>query len=345
MKIVAIFLCHKRYEFFALTEIFDPEKYEFHIVAQPDFVINLTEQEKRCFSNVTYVEKLTESVICHYIDDLKSKGCSVDNIRLICLDEIRLLMVGKIRDIYGIPGLSEQAAHPYRDKLTMKAMVHDHDLRVPKFLALDPKDSTCNYSTIASIVGNHFIIKPALGVASIDTLEICNESQFQQWKSTADINATYDAEEFIHGALYICDKFIHHGEVIFTSVSEYTNPCMEFIHNKNMGVMLLHANDLTQSIKSFDMAVTKALGMSDGAFHGEYFVNDNGEIILLEIGLRPGGAHLIEILNATYGVNLYQLSLMQELNIPIIMQASISPKYYYAFCYFPLNTADIRKVI
>ena len=53
-------------------------------------------------------------------------------------------------------------------------------------------------------------------------------------------------------------------------------------------------------------SVLDALGMGDGFTHMEWFRKPDGEVVFGEIGCRPGGAHLVDQMNYTCDIDLFR---------------------------------------
>ena len=82
-----------------------------------------------------------------------------------------------------------------------------------------------------------------------------------------------------------------------------------------MGSILLEeSSELWSKINYFNEKVLMSLEVPDGVTHHEVFLKSNGELVFLEIGIRPPGAMVIEMVEASYGVNLHKIHLLLQFN-------------------------------
>ncbi|WP_202149971.1 ATP-grasp domain-containing protein, partial [Candidatus Sarmatiella mevalonica] len=206
-------------------------------------------------------------------------------------------------------------------KIKMKELLGNHGIPVPLFkqvnvdtLKNNPSDSF--YDLLQYFKGD-FFVKPVYGASAIGAFHIKNYEDFIYWISQASENE-YDCEEYINGTLYLCDSFIDNNKQIYSFPCEYLFPCHEYDKGKPLGIIPLKENsDLRHRIINFSERVHKALSPYSGMTHLEVFVKNNGDIIFLEIGARPGGAGVPKILEINYEFNSYEQTLRYVLGLPI----------------------------
>ena len=348
--ILVIFICQKRYEYFNLLKVFDEKKHRFIALLQKNSDFHISKAEENIFEKIINVDTLTDKCISQIIEDEIQQGFHPNNIRIVCPDELRLLMAAQLREKYKIPGEHENTLLFFRDKILMKERLQNSNVRVPKFLKMKSDHIILSvndlFNELKSKIGTPFLFKPINGASSFGVKVISNTSELQDWlKSIVNINE-YEAEEFINGKLFHCDSFVNNGIIQFCSISQYMFPCLDFTLGKPMGTMpLIESSPIFQAIHQFNERIIQVMGLGNGVTHLELFVAQNTqEIIFVEIAARPSGGPVVKLLENTYGVNLYELSLRLELSETIRITKK-QPKEFYAACYLPVRKGKIAALI
>lgn len=215
-------------------------------------------------------------------------------INFVNSDEFSLLLTGKLRDRYGIPGAGEAQLNLYRDKDLMKKQVAKHNIRVPKHQLLDTNKQELAeyYQQLIASLGNIIVIKPVAGAGSISTHVITSLTEFLDfYPSLRATGLEFEVDEYITGEVFHCDSVIQHGKILHSIASEYLFPNITYPQGKMMTSITLDPNNsLSQRIIDFNQQIIAALGYIDGITHLEVFHTKKDELVFLEIAARlPGG--------------------------------------------------------
>ncbi|GAA1310082.1 ATP-grasp domain-containing protein [Saccharothrix xinjiangensis] len=221
--------------------------------------------------------------------------------RIVYGTEEDVLRLARVRDRYGIPGLSGADALPYRDKLSMKERVADL-LPTPRFhRPAGPADAVA----FADRVGWPLVVKPRFGYGSRGVAVVRSpDALLRDIASRPDDDVL--VEEFIEGSVYHVDGFMQHGEVLFSCPSAYFNDCLAFADGRPLGSWQLDPGDsFAERLSAFAVRVVglfPATGFTP--FHLEVFRRaGTDEIHFCEVAARLGGAHVFETLGAAAGIN------------------------------------------
>lgn len=244
---------------------------------------------------------------------------------IVTTSEFDVVRMAKMREAFGIPGQSVASAILFRDKIEMKKKVVQAGLHVPEFI------HARNALDILLFVERHgypIIIKPVDGAGTVNVNLIRDEEQLNDFceKNTVE---NLDVETYIDGKLYHVDGLIYEGEVKFIWPHAYnSDSTLGFASGDHMGsYMLDKSNPITSRLIQFTKDVLTALDApSLATFHCEIFHSIRDELVLCEIACRLGGGRIVPVLDAAFGVDLYEYWVKAQAGIPQDIQAQIEPK-------------------
>lgn len=233
------------------------------------------------------------------------RGRSID--RVLANWEPLVITAARLRERFGMPGMSVDAVRGFRDKQLMKDRVAAAGLRVPR--ARRVRSVADVWSAIEEI-GFPAIIKPISGAGSADTYRV--ESAKDMDKVLPHMRHVVEAicEEFIAGEEYTYDTASIAGTPAYESVTRYIPNALEMRSNEWISPIMLSIRDLDQPHvrAGIDLGrkVLRALGMGDGMTHMEWFLTSSGEVVFGEVACRPGGACVVDQMNYTSDIDLFR---------------------------------------
>ncbi|MFD2170757.1 ATP-grasp domain-containing protein [Tumebacillus lipolyticus] len=207
---------------------------------------------------------------------------------LIALEESDLIRAGRLRTRLGLRGQSLESAIAFRDKCVMKEHVERSSVKVPAFAAIAD-------TTLTKFVEKHglpVVIKPRTGFASSDVHLIRTQEELNDFLSKSH-NPNLMVEAFVHHVkMYHSDGLIVGGEVIFDCSFEYLNDCLSFNLGKGVGDVLLEPDDaMSIRLKKAVREVLRSLPTPNiCAFHAEFFLTPQDELVFCEIASRTAGS-------------------------------------------------------
>jgi len=233
------------------------------------------------------------------------RGRSVD--RVLANWEPLVIVAARLRERFGLPGMSVDAVRGFRDKQLMKERVAAAGLRVP--LARRVRSVADVWSALEEI-GFPAIIKPISGAGSADTYKV--ESARDMDRVLPHMLHVVEAicEEFIDGEEYTYDTASIAGTPAYESVTRYYPNALEMRSNEWISPIMLSVRDLDQPHVrrgiELGRSVLRALGMGDGMTHMEWFLKSSGEVVFGEVACRPGGACVVDQMNYTSDIDLFR---------------------------------------
>lgn len=243
------------------------------------------------------------------------RGHSID--RVLSNWEPTVLLAARLRERWGMPGMSVDTVLGFRDKQLMKERVAAAGIRVPRSQRVvreGPDHGTRAMLEAGEQVGFPLIVKPIAGAGSADTYACRDASQFAEAvKRTAHVREL-SVEEYIEGEEFtydtVCVDRGDGGRPAYENVAQYLPKPLEARSEEWISPVIITVRDLAQPKLQKGIAlgrqVLKALNMGDGFTHMEWFYTPKGEAVFGEIGCRPGGARLVDQMNYTGDVDLFR---------------------------------------
>jgi len=221
------------------------------------------------------------------------RGQSLD--RIECLWEPGIMLAAELRQALGVPGLSIEQAHRFRDKEAMKLALDAAGIRTPRHVAVT---SVADCWEAVESIGFPVILKPIDGAGSADTYRVESRDELRAVLPRLRHVPTLSVEEFVDGEEFTFDTITVDGEILYYNIAWYRpRPLIarsnEWISPQVIALRDIEQPDLAGGIRmGFD--VIKALDFGTGFTHMEWYRKADGEVVFGEIGARPPGAHQVD---------------------------------------------------
>jgi biotin carboxylase len=233
------------------------------------------------------------------------RGREVD--RVLANWEVLVLTAARLRERFGVPGMTVDTVNGFRDKQLMKERVAAAGLRVPRAVRARTVAET---HAAAEQIGYPLIVKPIAGAGSADTYRADDAAELDAILARIRHIPEISCEEFIDGDEFTFDTVSIAGVPAFANVAQYLPRPLTARTNEWISPVIITVRDMAQPALAGGVAlghaVLGALGMGDGFTHMEWFRKADGEVVFGEIGCRPGGAHLVDQMNYTCDIDLFR---------------------------------------
>lgn len=226
--------------------------------------------------------------------------------KLVALDDFDVEKVASLREEFRVPGMGQTRARYFRDKLAMRMLAHEHNILVPAFT---PVFNDAEVHRFATEVAPPWVLKPRSAASAIGIKKIHSEQElWEVLARTADERHQYVLEQFRPGDVYHVDTLIYDYKVQFSRVHRYMDTPFEVANHG--GIFRTHTvpygseDDL--ELTRLNKEVLKVFGMKEGASHTEFIKSkEDGKFYFLETSARVGGAHIVEMVEGSSGINLW----------------------------------------
>ncbi len=221
--------------------------------------------------------------------------------------EVMVMTAARLREVFGIPGMSVDTVRGFRDKQVMKERAIAAGLRVPRAARVRTGDEARN---AAAQLGFPLVMKPISGAGSADTYEVGSARELEHVLARTQHVQEASVEEFIEGEEFTFDTVCIAGKPAFINVCQYLPKPLIARTNEWISPVITTVRDLAQPALAggieLGYGILSALGMGTGFTHMEWFKKPSGEVVFGEIGCRPGGAHLVDQMNYTCDIDLFR---------------------------------------
>lgn len=233
------------------------------------------------------------------------RGRSMD--RVLTNWEPLVMLAARLRERWGVPGMSVDTARAFRDKELMKERVRAAGLRVPRSRRVR---TAAEVRETAEQIGYPLILKPIAGAGCADTYHVRSVAELEQVLPRLGALPEASCEEYIEGEELTYDTICIGGEPVMENITQYLPKPLEARTQEWISPIAISVRDLAQPRLAGGLAlgraVLEALGMDDGFTHMEWYSTPRGEAVFGEIACRPGGAGLVDQMNYTYDADLFR---------------------------------------
>ena len=233
------------------------------------------------------------------------RGRSVD--RVLANWEVLVQLAARLRERFGMPGMTPDIVRGFRDKEVMKERLREAGLRVPRSHRARTEAAV---RAAVEELGYPVILKPIAGAGSADTYCIRSAAELDETLPKLRGVPEVSCEEYIEGEEFTFDTVCIGGKPAYENVCQYLPKPIEARSLEWVSPVVITVRDMYQQRLQpgieLGRKVLTALQMGDGFTHMEWFLTPRGEAIFGEIGCRPGGAHLVDQMNYTSDIDLFR---------------------------------------
>jgi biotin carboxylase len=233
------------------------------------------------------------------------RGRTID--RVLANWEPLVILAARLRERWGLPGMSVDTVIGFRDKQVMKERVRAAGLRVPKSKRIHTAKEAW---AMAEEIGYPLILKPISGAGCANTYEVGSATELDRALSMIGGLSEASCEEYIEGEEFTYDTISIRGRPAMENVIQYLPKPLEARTHEWISPIGITIRDLDQPKLAGGLelgrAALQALGMGDGYTHMEWYLTSKGEAVFGEIACRSGGAGLVDLMNYTFDVDHYR---------------------------------------
>jgi D-alanine-D-alanine ligase-like ATP-grasp enzyme len=241
------------------------------------------------------------------VEKLQAKHGKIE--RIVGILEAMQVQLAEVRAHFGVAGTPPEVAQRFRDKASMKAALAEAGLPVARNKLLRSGNEA---RAFAHEVGFPLVLKPPAGMGSKSTYRM---------RSLAELDAAIAglrvsehnpvlAEEFLVGREFSFETITVNDQPMLHSISHYLPTCLEAVENPWIQWCCLLPRDITggeySGIYDIGKKAIKALGLTEGMTHMEWFQRKDGSLAIGEIAMRPPGANISIMMGHAYSDSVYR---------------------------------------
>ena len=186
-------------------------------------------------------------------------------------------------------------------------------------------------------VGYPVVVKPDNGVGAAATYKLKCDEDLVNFINNMPANVPYIMEEFVTAEVNSYDAIIDdNGEPIFETGNVTPNSVMDIVNDNDNSIYYI-VKDLPEDTRKAGRATVKSFGVKSRFVHFEFFrltkdhegLGKNGDVIALEVNMRPCGGFTPDMINFAHSTNVYKIWADM-----IAYGSSMAPVGEHNFCAF-----------
>jgi len=186
-------------------------------------------------------------------------------------------------------------------------------------------------------VGYPVVAKPDNGVGAADTYKIKCDEDLVLFFENRPKDVLYIMEEFVHAVVNSYDAIIDsNGDPIFETGNVTPMSIMDIVNDNDNALYYIH-KELPEDTRAAGRATVKSFGVKSRFVHFEFFrltedqegLGKAGEIVALEVNMRPCGGFTPDMINFAHSTNVYKIWADM-----IAYDSTLMPQGDHAYCAF-----------
>lgn len=269
-------------------------------------------------------------------------------------NEYWLRQDAKLRTDFNINGAKTEDVLSFTSKSNMKEFYIKAGVPVARYTFCKSIEDDLKF---INEVGYPVVVKPDVGVGAAATYRIESKEDLENFYKKG-FQVPYIMEEFISGEIFsfdgICDS---NSNVIFCD-NEVFPPSIMDIVNENLEISYYVNKIVPDNVREVGQKVLKAFNIKSRYFHLEFFrlkeskhgLGKAGDIVALEVNMRPPGGFTPDMINFGQSVDTYQIY-ADMICYDKIVNVNLDHPKYYCFYYgrrdrfkYKYTFEDIKKV-
>jgi hypothetical protein len=208
----------------------------------------------------------------------------------------------RLRTDFNMPGIQRDQIERVKRKSLMRKAFIKAGIQVARGRVVkDLKDA----QKLIKETGYPLVAKPDIGVGAAATYKIHDENELRKFFETKP-PVDYLFEEFVSGRIVTFDGLTDRdGTLVFMNSLAYSTGIMETIINDEL-VYYYTVRAIDPDLEALGRRVLEAFDVRERFFHFEFFrQRDSGELIALEVNMRPPGGLTTDMFNYSCDIDIY----------------------------------------
>src|SRR5438105_3617777 len=170
------------------------------------------------------------------------EGTSID--RVLANWEVLVMLAARLRERWGMPGMSPDTVRGFRDKEIMKERVRAAGLRVPRSCRVRTEREV---REAAEEIGFPLILKPIAGAGSADTYQVRTQAELEATIPKMRSVQEASCEEYIEGEEFTFDTVCIGGKPAYENIAQYLPKPIEARSLEWVSPVIITVRDMYQA--------------------------------------------------------------------------------------------------
>jgi hypothetical protein len=263
----------------------------------------LPEAAREALTHYEHVSLADEEAVLAALQGL-TRHARIDQVE--CLWEPYMMLAARLREAFGLPGMSVGATLPFRDKEQMKRALDSAGIRTPWHASAT---TVAGVWEAAEKIGYPLIVKPIAGAGSADTYRVDSPADLGDVLPRLRHVPEVSVEEFVEGEEFTYDTVCAGGQILFEHILWYRPRPLQMAQHEWVSPVAITLRELDvphlQDGRQMGKEVLAALGFDAGFTHMEWYRKHDGEVVFGEIAARPPGVRVVDLMNFSTDGDLY----------------------------------------
>ena len=216
--------------------------------------------------------------------------------------------LAEARERLGVGGMDAATAENFRDKARMKTAFERAGIPCARHARVDSADAA---RAVQRDWHAPVVVKPLAGMGARATFRLDDADAVDRWlaESPPTDGAPVLMEEFLTGREFSFESVLIDGELVWHSICRYDPTPLTVVENPwiQWSVVLPRRIDGEEfaAIRRVGTDAVRALGMSTGLSHLEWFRRPDDSVAISEVGARPPGAQITTLMSWAHDRDMY----------------------------------------
>jgi len=209
---------------------------------------------------------------------------------------------GRLRDDFGVPGLTHEQTCLFRSKTWMGSRFAMAQIAYP--LTVRGGRHTRIPVELARL-GLPLVVKPDSGSGAVDTFVVCTESELSA--ALARDLSGHVLQPFVAGDIVTFDGLTDaSGQIVFCTSHAYDTGIMQ-VRQSALDGYYYSLRDIPPDLERVGRLAVAAFEIRERFFHLEFFARPDGSYVGLEMNIRPPGGYTTDMMSAACEIDVYDL--------------------------------------
>jgi biotin carboxylase len=250
--------------------------------------------------------------------------------------------VAAVAEEVGLPGLGREAGMASRSKTQQRALCAAAGMPVPRWQTVRGPDDLQEFFSDGP---RPAVLKPVDNAGGAGAIPVGDlDDAAREWPVVRSFSPSRTAilEDFIEGREVCVDAVVAGGRPVFACITDAG-------HLGTSGFVLVSHKWATEqpereAAQEAVGQLASALGFTEGMVHAEFKISGDGWM-LLETGLRPGGAFISEVSVRVTGVDLYAAQARLALGLDPPLPPAREPVAPFAQARFLIAEGQVKRFV
>ena len=222
--------------------------------------------------------------------------------RIDSLNEYWLETEAALRTDFNVPGIKNDSIRQVKAKSEMKRVFQAHNIPCAAGQVVHSLNEAL---ALAKKLGYPVVLKPDIGVGASDTWRADHEESLTSiFQHKPD--KSFILEPFVKGKIFTFDGIADRaGNPVFTSSMTYSEGVMEVV-NRDDHIYFYTLRKIPSDLEALGRKMLKAFDVRERFFHFEFFRKPDGQLLALEVNMRPPGGPAVDMMNYAHDIDLYR---------------------------------------